>query len=135
MSVLRNCFRLGCFVATLVIIVRWICTYTQDADAIQIDIKPFEFPAGQLPMVSICLLNSISESKLKEYNDTLTLSKFYQLFEEGSYHVTNDIEFDDISVNSSDIYVGEIAAFKNGSSNFRHSLPRVSASGYSGIGA
>ena len=83
-------------------------------------------------MLSICLLNAISESKLKEYNETLTLSKFYQLFEEGSYNVTNDIEFDNISVNSTEIYIGEIVKFRNGSSNFRHALPRVSLSGHSG---
>ena len=55
MSILRDGFKLACFVATVTMSIKWLLTYLEDADAIQIDLKPFEFPVRQLPMVSICL--------------------------------------------------------------------------------
>ena len=139
MNTLRKCFKLTCVIATFAMTIRWISVYSEDADAVQpIEHKGFQFPADQLPMLSICHGRPIIESKLKEYNDSLTYAKFIKLWSEGSYNDINKINFDDISLNSSEFYVSDMTKFRNGttvvgrSPNFLHEQPRVTYIGFRG---
>ena len=140
MSILKTCFKFACLAATLVMTIKWTCTYLEDEDATQIDLKPFEFPANQLPMLSVCLLDPISELKLREYNDTMTLSQYIHLWKEGYYDIANEIDFDSISINSTDFYIGYVTKFRNGSTmihrspHFIHEFPRVTYTGFHGAG-
>ena len=72
MAILRYCFNLACFSTAFGMTILWVCRYLHDEDSIQLDLKPFDFPQGQRPMLSFCLMNPFIEDKLKEYNDTLT---------------------------------------------------------------
>ena len=139
MNILKNCFKFACLTATFGMTIRWTFTYLKDEDATTIDLKSYELPANQLPMLSICLLNPFTESKIKEYNETLTLSEYNHLWQEGFYDVANEIDFYSISINSTEFYIGDITKFRNGSAivsrspNFLHELPRVTYTGFRGV--
>ena len=85
--------------------------------------------------------NPFIESKLKSYNTTPTLTRksYLEILKgERSYSGLEKIDFDDVTVDMADFYLGDTIKFRNGSDivgarpNFLNELPRVSLSGFWG---
>ena len=115
--ILRYSFNLACFSATLGMICFWFYNFLKDEDLSQVNFKPFEhvFNEGEHPMISLCFLDPVIESKLKEYDQSLT-KKIYlgSLMGIIPYNDTNKIDFEAVSINLSDFYRGDAIDFSNG---------------------
>ena len=126
-----------CFCAAFGMTVLWLLRFSLDEDSVQIDLKPFNFPEGQYPMLSFCLVDPFIESRLKEYNDTLT-GEMYREFLKGDrfYKDIENIDFDNVTLNLADFYLGDDVYFRNGSykagsaPNFLHEIPQVTFTGF-----
>ena len=87
-------------------------------------------------MLSFCLIDPFIESRLNIYNDTLTKAKYKNMsLGLTSYNGAENIDFDDVTIDLADFYLGGSVKFKNGSeivsfySDFLRELPEVSGSG------
>ena len=78
MLILRYCFNSACFVIAFGMTVVWLCTFLRNEDSVRVDFKTFDFPKGQYPMLSFCLIDRFILSELKKYNKTLTVAKYKQ---------------------------------------------------------
>ena len=137
MAFLRYCFNLACFATALGMTILWVCRYFHDEDSIQLDLKPFDFPQSQRPMLSFCFMYPFIEDKLKEYNDTLTGQKYTEmLIGSRSHHGFENINFDKVTLNLAIYYLSDAVEFRNGSykvgssPNFLHEIPMNTYSGY-----
>ena len=117
MLILRYCFNFACLATAIGMTVYWFYKFWEDEDLVQVDVKPIElFPEGQFPMLSLCLTNVLIESKLKEYNNTLTEETFTNiLIGQSFYDGIEKIDYDNVTLNLADSYVMDINEFQNGS--------------------
>ena len=106
-----------------------------DEDSIQFDLKPLDFEEGKYPMLSFCLFDPFIESRLKIYNDTLTAEKYKNMsLGLSSYNGAENIDFDDVTIDLADFYLGDAFKFQNGSdmekidSDFRKDFPHETGS-------
>ena len=135
----RYSFNFGCLCTAFGMSVLWLYRFLLDEDSVKIDLKPFTLFDGQYPMLSFCHEDPFIESKLKEFNNTLS-GKQYREFLKGEkyYNEIKDINFDDVTLNMADFYLGDRIQFKNGSyiesiaPNFNHEKPQVTFTGFWG---
>ena len=139
-KVFKYCYTIACISTAFGMTVLWICRYSLDEDSVKIDLKQFQFLEGQYPMISVCLVDPFIESKIKEYNDTLSGEKYRQFLMGERFSIqTRNISFEDVTLNLADFYIGDEVYFRNGSykqgesPNFIHEIPRVTYTGFYGL--
>ena len=134
MILLRYCFNLTCFSIAFGMTIFWIYKFLKDDDLCQVDFKSIEtLTEGNYPMLSVCLWNGFIEHKIRQYNNSLSVQK-YKNFLEGKayYNGIEKIDFDDVTLNIEDLYIGDSIKFRNGTlinsrrPNFLNDVPRVS---------
>ena len=112
----------------------WIYKFLKDDDLCQVDFKSIEtLTEGNYPMLSVCLWNGFIEHKIRQYNNSLSVQK-YKNFLEGKayYNGIEKIDFDDVTLNIEDLYIGDSIKFRNGTlisgrkPNLLNDIPRVS---------
>ena len=79
MVFLRYFFNLACFTIAFGMTIWWLYRYSLDEDIVQFDLKPIDFQEGEYPILSFCLADPFIESKLKKYNETLTVPKYKEI--------------------------------------------------------
>ena len=79
MVVLRYFFNLACFTIAFGMTIWWLYRYSLDEDIVQFDLKPIDFQEGEYPILSFCLADPFIASKLKKYNETLTVPKYKEI--------------------------------------------------------
>ena len=132
MVILRYIFNFACFTTAFGMTIWWLYRYSLDEDIVQIDLKPIDFQAGQYPMLSFCVTDPFIESKLKKYDETLTVAKYKDiLLGLISYQGMMNIDFEDVTLNLTNFYLGAGIRLRNGSfikmvgPNFLHELPQA----------
>ena len=137
MAVLRLFFNVACFLTTFGMIVLWIGRYIQDEDKIQLDVRPFDLFEGQYPMLSFCLFDPFIDSKLREYNATLTGKEYSKILRgEIFYNGIEYISFDNVTLDLKDFYLADDITFGNltyrrsSSLNFQNEVPQMTYSGF-----
>ena len=131
MQILRYCFNIACFATAFGMTLLWICRYIQDRDSVEVDLKPFDILKGQYPILSFCFMDPFIASKLEKYNDTITVEEYKEVLTGNRlYDGITDINFDNVTVNLAEFYLGENIKFINGSrkSHFQKEFPQVTYS-------
>ena len=136
--VLRYIFNLACFTTAFGMTFWWLYRYSLDEDIVQMNLKPIDFQDGQYPMLSYCLADPFIESKLKKYDEALTAEKYKDiLLGLISYKGMKNIDYDDVTLNFTKFYLGDVIRLRNGSfvenevPNFLQELPQATYSGFS----
>ena len=139
-TVFRYCFTMACITTAFGMTVLWVCRYSLDEDSVKIDLKQFHTLEGQYPMISVCLVNPFIESRIKDYNETLSAEKYREiLIGDRYYDQTKKISFDNVTLNLADFYIGDDIYFRNGSYKegespyFIHEIPQVTYIGFYGF--
>ena len=116
MAIFRYFFNFACFSVAFGMTLMWLYRFSLDEDSVQIDFKQLDFQAGYYPMLSFCLIDPFIESRLKEYNATLTVETYIE-FLEGliSFNEMTKIDFDDITLDLKDFYLDADLLLKDGS--------------------
>ena len=134
---LRYFLKLTCCCAAFGMTVLWLLRFSLDEDSVKIDLKPFNFPEGQYLMQSFCLVDPFIESRLKEYNDTLTGEMYREALRgDRFYPEIEKVDFDNVTLNLADFFLGGDVYFRNGSyyagsaPNFLHEIPQVTYTGF-----
>ena len=116
MYLLRHMFNVACFAIAFAMTLLWLYKYSLDEDIVQLNFKPFDFEEGEYPMLSFCLYDPFIDSKLKEYDETLTREKYLKILKgEIPFDGENTINFDDVSIDLRDFCQVGIVKFRNGS--------------------
>ena len=116
MVILRYFFNLACFATAFAMSVLWLYKYLQDEDIVQFNVKAFDFKEEEYPMLSFCLYNHFIESKLKEYDENLTPEEYKKILSGiSSYNGEKNINFDDVTIDLVDYFLGLTIGFRNGS--------------------
>ena len=118
-SRLANFFRLTCWLATLIAIFYWIHVYYLNNDVCIIDYKKYyDTPSDEFPVLSICIKNSFSISKIQGKNPDFNESLYLQ-FLQGKYFSSSliEIDYNDIRLNLSDYIKSYYFEWKNGSTS------------------
>ena len=114
MIILRYVFNLACFATAFGMTVLWLYRYSLDEDSVQIDLKPFDFQLEKHPMLSFCVINPFNEAKLKAYNETLTGDRYLEILSGStSYNGVKKIDFDDVTFDFADFYLGDRVRLNN----------------------
>ena len=133
MDIVRYIFNFLCFSIAFGMTVYWLYKFWKDEDLVQVDVKPMgTFPEGQFVELSFCFYDTIIDSKLKEYNNSLTRQKFLkslngEIFLDG----IERIDVDSVTLNLTDFYLYDYIIFTNGSQingtypNFSNAIPQV----------
>ena len=132
MHVLRYFFNSACFAVAFGMTLVWLYTYLQNEDSVRIDLKRFNFPKGQYPMLSFCLIDPFIQSEIKRYKKNLTVKEYKaHLMGIRFRKEMNDINFDNVTRNLADFYNATIIKFRNGSQLHRfYELPQVTYIGF-----
>ena len=137
-AVLRYFFNVACFTTAFGMTFWWFYRFFKNEDSVQIDEKPLNFHDGHYPILSFCLNDPFIDSKLKKYNDTLTIAEYKMiLMGLSSYKGIENINFDDVTLDLADFYLGFDVHFRNGTTieKMYHDalefLPQVTYSGLS----
>ena len=112
-----NFFRLTCWLATLIAISYWIHVYYLNNDVCIIDYKNYyDTSSDEFPVLSICLRNSFSISKIQKKNPDFNETLYLQ-FLQGHYFSSRlmEIDYNDIRLNLSDYIKSYDFEWKNGS--------------------
>ena len=111
--------------------------FSKNEDSVQIDVVPLSFQEGQYPILSFCLSDPFIESKLKKYNESLTIVEYKKiLLGLSSYKGIENINIDDVTIDLADYYLGFNVKLNNGSSiknlypDVLQLLPKVTYSGF-----
>ena len=136
MHIVKYCFNIACFSAALGMTSFWIYKYFKDEDLSQVNFKAFdEFPQGQYPLISFCVWNPFIESRLKAYN--ITPESYIEILKgDKLYNGTDKIDFNSVTIDLADFYLGNQIKFRNrttldgNSTNFLNELPKVTYSGF-----
>ena len=136
MHIVKYCFNFACFSAALGMTLYWMYKFLRDDDLCQVDFKPFdEIPQGQYPIVSFCVWNPFIASRLKPYN--ITPESYIEILKGDKLHNgTKKIEFNVVTIDLADFYLGDQIKFRNRttlsgfSPNFLYDLPKVTYSGF-----
>ena len=118
-SRLANFFRLTCWLATLIAISYWIHVYYLNNDVCIIDYKKYyDTPSDEFPVLSICIKNSFSKSKIQRQNPDFNESLYLQ-FLQGNYFSPSlmEIDYNDIRLNLSNYIKSYYFEWKNGSTS------------------
>ena len=116
-TILRYFFNFACITTAFGMTFWWLYRFLKNEDSVQIDVKPLNFQDGLYPILSFCLVDPFIESKLKKYNETLTIAEYKKiLLGLSSYKGIEDINFDDVTLDLADFYLGFDVRFRNGSS-------------------
>ena len=138
MKLVRYIFNFSCFSFAFGMTVFWCIKFLKDEDLCQVNFKSFEnsFSSGDYPIFSFCFTNPFIASKLREYEPDLTPAMYLEiLLGVRSYNGSNEIEFDDVTIDLADFYLGDAIMFKNGTiangtyPNFLNKLPQVTFAG------
>ena len=137
MAALRFGFKFACFSTAFAMTVFWLYKHMKDEDLCQLDFKPFNTLASeQHPILSICFTNPILEAKLKLFNSSLTEQHYLDIIKgESPYNGIDKIDFEDVTLNLADFYLGDTIQFRNGTlvgggyPNLLNDQPQVSFSG------
>ena len=134
MGFFRYFFNLACFSVAFAMTLVWFCTYLRNEDSVRVDLKTFDFAEGRYPMLSFCLVEPFIDFKLKMYNETLTGEMYKDFLLGHSFSKEmNDINFDDVTLNLADFYLGSNIKFRNDIKWHQfNKLPRVTYSGFRG---
>ena len=112
-TVFRYCFTIACITTAFGMTVLWVFRYSLDEDSVKIDLKQFHTLEGQYPMISVCLVNPFIESRIKEYNETLSANKYREiLIGDRYYDQTKKISFDNVTLNLADFYIRDDICFQ-----------------------
>ena len=115
-NILKYSFNSACYLAALGMTIFWCYKFWLDEDLCLVDYKPFTNSQNvEHPMLSLCFLNPIDESKLKSYNKSFTLTKYLNFLKGIDHH--KGIEFikhEDVIINLTDFYLGSTVMFDNG---------------------
>ena len=132
MAILRYFFNTACFLVAFGMTVVWFCTYLKNEDSVKVDLKTFDIPEEQYPMISFCLGDPFIESALKRYNETLTGEMYAHFLSGKSFsNELNDIHFHDVTLNLADFYLGSHVKFRNGSQFHQfYDIPQVTYSAF-----
>ena len=116
MLTLRNIFSYACYLTTFAMTVYWIYKYLKDKDLVQVDFKLFEsISEKDRPMLSFCFWDSLVESKLLRYNDSLNGQNYLDILKgEQSYVGLDSIDFEDVTINLNDYLLEDHIKFRNG---------------------
>ena len=136
MVLLRYFFNLACFATAFGMTFWWLYRFSKNEDSVQIDVRPLNFEHGQYPILSFCLIDPFIESKLQKYNDTLNIAKYKEiLLGISPYNGVVNINFDDVTIDFEDFYLGSAIFFRDGShiqylrTDAIHVLPHLTYSG------
>ena len=116
MNILTNIFRFACFSVAFGMTIYWCYEFSKDDDLCLVDYKPYDSSlAVDYPMLSFCLRDPFVESKLQQYNETLT-SKKYKKYLTGSkyYDAIENVDFNDVTVDLSEYVYSDKIVFNNG---------------------
>ena len=137
MVVLRYFFNTACFATAFGMTFYWLYRFSRNDDSVQIDVKPLNFQEGQYPILSFCLFDPFIESKIKKYNETLTVAEYkMMLLGLSSYKGIENIDIDDVTIDLADFYLGSDIYLRNGSfiqdmyPDALQLLPQVTYSGF-----
>ena len=127
MDIVRYIFNFLCFSIAFGMTVYWLYKFWKDEDLVQVDVKPMgTFPEGQFVELSFCFYDTIIESKLKEFNDSLTKRKFIEFLNgEKFFNGIEKIDVDTVTLNLTDFYLYDSIIFRNGS-HINGTYPRFS---------
>ena len=116
MIFMRNCFKAACYLAAFVMTIYWCYKFWLDEDLCLVDYKPFDNTADvDHPMLSLCFLNPLNESKLMSYNATFTEAMYLDFIKGISVSAEMKvIDHEDVRIKLTDYYHGNIIMYKNG---------------------
>ena len=125
------------FLTAIGMTVFWLVKFFKDEDLCQIDFKSFDsFSEGSYPMLSFCMGDPYITSRLKEYNPTLNQQRYQEILRgETSYNGSEKIDFDFVTLNLADFYLGDQILFRNGTEingaqpKFLHDMPSITSVG------
>ena len=121
MNILTKMFRFACFSVAIGMTVYWCYKFWKDEDLCLVDYETYDSSLDvDYPMLSFCLQDPVIESKLQQYNETLT-SKKYQNYLTGLeyYDGMQNIDFNDVTVDLSEYLHAETITFNNGTTTER----------------
>lgn len=116
MNILTNIFRFACFSVAFGMTIYWCYKFSKDEDLCLVDYKLYDSSLEvDYPMLSFCLRDPFVESKLQQYNKTLT-SKKYKKYLTGSkyYDGIENVDFNDVTVDLSEYVHADRIMFNNG---------------------
>ena len=110
-------FRIACLITTISLSVYWFYKFSLNKDLIAIEYKKYYAQEKDVyPMLSICLRNPISETKLRKINPTVSVASYIE-FLSGNYFDPKllDIDYLEIIENMADYVEDDFIRFRNGS--------------------
>ena len=110
-------FRIACLTTTISLSVYWFYKFSLNKDLIAIEYKKYYAHEEDVyPMLSICLRNPISETKLRKINPNINVTSYIQ-FLSGNYFDPKllDIDYQEIIENMTDYVEDDFIRFRNGS--------------------
>ena len=119
---ITSIFEVICWIATLSFCIFWIYKYSLNEDLCSIEFKSFyEDKKDAFPILSLCLLNPFSDSKLRSHKipeDHISYVKFLRGKEFNSNWL--DIDYHSLILNISDFIEQDRIRFRNGSQLLFH---------------
>ena len=112
-------FRVVCWIATLLVMSYWIFRYSLNQDISRIEYKKYyEKSSDVYPVLSLCLKNSFSKTKLQMTSQVLN-ETLYRQYLKGDYFSPKfmEVDYDDIRLNLSDFIDKYYFVWRNGSSS------------------
>ena len=112
-------FRVVCWIATLLVMSYWILRYSLNQDISRIEYKKYyEKSSDVYPVLSLCLKNSFSKTKLQMTSQVLN-ETLYRQYLKGDYFSPKfmEVDYDDIRLNLSDFIDKYYFVWRNGSSS------------------
>ena len=127
MNILTKIFRFACFSVAFGMTVYWCNKFWKDEDLCLVDYKSYDSSSDvDYPMLSFCLQDPLIESKIQQYNDTLTSQKYENyLMGLEYYDGIENIDFNDVTFDLSEYVHGEQITFDNGTTILRTHPNRI----------
>ena len=132
MNLLRCIFSFACFSAAFGMTVFWCYKFWMDEDLCEVDYKSFESSVEvDYPMLSFCLKNPFIESKLKNYNESFSISNYIKFLKSHEYYPgIENVSLNDVTLNLDDFYIKSQLEFRNGTYREFYEKPKVNQLGH-----
>ena len=116
MNILRYIFNFACFSTAFGMSIFWCYKYWLDNDLCLVDYKNFESSLDvDYPTLSFCLVKPLIETKLKEYDESLTGALYHKFLLGHHYHKgLENISFNEVTYHLENLYIGDYVLFRNG---------------------
>ena len=110
-------FRIACLTTTVSLSVFWFYKFSLNKDLIAIEYKKYYTQEIDVyPMMSICIGNPISETKLRKINPTVSVQSYLNFLSGKDFDPKLlDIDYREIIKNMTDYVEDDFIRFRNGS--------------------